>query len=271
MSGTGLQIARIKNSGGAASASHSLCLQSGFAPSSRDQLIMEHMPVVTSIAQRLLTKLPASVEADDIHSVGLIGLIDAAERFDAGRAVKFRTYAEVRIKGAMLDYLRSLSWAPRRLHRQVRELNQLRSTIEGANGRSATINELAEAMGVSVEQYHTLMLEISSLDLRNHEELCEAETSHHATELVAGLASDPSKELERKEMIEIVRRAAEQLTERQRILLWLYYYEELTMKEVGAVLEVKESRASQIHSKTLKTLQREILKLVNPQSNASEA
>jgi RNA polymerase sigma factor FliA len=270
MSGTGLQIARIKNAGGATSASQTLCLQSGFELSSRDQLIMEHMPVVTSIAQRLLTRLPASVEADDIHSVGLIGLIDAAERFDAGRAVKFRTYAEVRIKGAMLDYLRSLSWAPRRLHRQVRELNHLRSTIEGTSGRNATINELAGAMGVSVEQYHTLMLEISSLDLRNHEEFSEAEAGHRATELVAGQASDPSKELERKEMIEIVRRAAEQLTERQRILLWLYYYEELTMKEVGAVLEVKESRASQIHSKTLKTLQREILKLVNPQANASE-
>jgi RNA polymerase sigma factor FliA len=270
MSGTGQQITRMKVSVGGTSASNAICLQSGFEPSSRDQLILEHMPVVTSIAQRLLTRLPASVEADDIHSVGIIGLIDAAERFDAGRAVKFRTYAEVRIKGAMLDYLRSLSWAPRRLHRQVRELNQARTAIEGTNGRGATINELAEAMGVSVEQYHTLMLEISSLDLQNHDELCEAENGHRTTELVAGQASDPSRELERKEMIEIVRRAAEQLTERQRILLWLYYYEELTMKEVGAVLEVKESRASQIHSKTLKTLQQEILKLVNPQAKVPE-
>jgi RNA polymerase sigma factor FliA len=259
-----------KITGGQTSAHESIYSQGGFEQASRDQLIMEHMPVVTSIAQRMLTRLPASVGADDIHSVGVLGLIDAAERFDAKRAVKFRTYAEVRIKGAMLDYLRSLSWAPRRLHRQVRELNQARTTIEGANGRNATVNELAEAMGVTVEQYHLLMLEISSIDLRNSDESEEDEGKHYSAQLVASQANDPSMEFERKEMIEIVQQAAEQLTERQRILLWLYYYEELTMKEVGAVLEVKESRASQIHSKTLKSLQSEVLKIVNSQVNCAQ-
>jgi RNA polymerase sigma factor FliA len=266
MTGTGQQTSRIKPAGGKTSATRPVNLQSGMETVSRDQLIMEHMPVVTLIAQRLLTRLPASVEADDIHSVGIIGLIDAAERFDARRAVKFRTYAEVRIKGAMLDYLRSLSWAPRRLHRQVRELNQARTDVEGASGRQASVNEIAEAMGVSVEQYHLLMLEMNALDFRNHDELNEVESQSLSINQQALQASDPSRQLERKEMIEIVRRAAEQLSERQRILLWLYYYEELTMKEVGAVLEVKESRASQLHSKTLKTLQQEILKLLLPQT-----
>jgi RNA polymerase sigma factor for flagellar operon FliA len=270
MPGTGQKMALTKIAGGQTSAHQAAYSPGGFEQSLRDQLIMEHMPVVTSIAQRMLTKLPSSVEADDIYSVGIIGLIDAAERFDAKRAIKFRTYAEVRIKGAMLDYLRSLSWAPRRLHRQVRELNQARTTIEGTNGRNATINELADAMGVTVEQYHLLMLEINSIDLRNSDEQAE-EDSNRSAQFVAGPASDPSTELERKEMIEIVRQAAEQLTERQRVLLWLYYHEELTMKEVGAVLEVKESRASQIHSKTLKTLQSEVLKIVNPRMNCPEA
>lgn len=248
----------------------SIYSQVEFEQISRDQLIMESMPVVTSIAQRLLLKLPPSVEADDIHSVGVIGLIDAAERFDAKRAVKFRTYAEVRIKGAMLDYLRSLSWAPRRLHYRVRELNQVRTTIEGATGRNATVAELVEAMGITVEQYHRLLLEISSINLRNSDEMGEQESSDSIAHLVADQTSDPSVAIERKEMIEIVRQAAEQLSERQKILLWLYYFEELTMKEVGAVLQVKESRASQIHSKTLKTLQREVLKIVNPQAKRPE-
>jgi RNA polymerase sigma factor FliA len=247
-------------------APESIYAQMDSQQTSRDKLIMESMPAVTYIAQSLLRKLPPSVEADDIHSVGVIGLIDAAERFDAKRAIKFRTYAEVRIKGAMLDYLRSLSWAPRRLHRQARELNQARTTIEGASGRDATVTELAEAMGVTFEQYHLLIREIGSIDFHNSEDSREEERGHRLAELVADQTSNPSTELERKEMIEIVRQATERLSERQRILLWLYYFEELTMKEVGAVLEVKESRASQLHSKALKTLQSEVLKIVNPQA-----
>jgi RNA polymerase sigma factor for flagellar operon FliA len=237
--------------------------QGNFDQTTRDRLILEHLPVAASIAQRFLTKLPSSVEADDIHSVGVMGLIDAAERFDSSRAVKFRTYAEVRIKGAMLDYLRSLSWAPRRVHRQVRELAEVRNSIEGVNGRQATISELAEAMGVSLEQYHALLLEISAMDLRNSADLWEEEGSGSFRHLAAEQGNDPSVDFERKEMIEIVQQAAERLTERQRILLWLYYFEGLTMKEVGAVLNVKESRASQIHSKTLTILQNEISQIVN--------
>jgi RNA polymerase sigma factor for flagellar operon FliA len=237
---------------------------------SRDKLIMESMPVVTYIAKSLLRKLPPSVDADDIHSVGVIGLIDAADRFDAKRAIKFRTYAEVRIKGAMLDYLRSLSWAPRRLHRQARELNQVRTTIEGAGGRDATATELAEAMGVTLEQYHLLLGEISSIGLRSNEESRKGESGQSLAEPVADQTSNPASQLERKEMIEIVRQAADRLSERQRILLWLYYFEELTMREVGAVLEVKESRASQLHSKALKTLQCEVLKIVNPRAGRTQ-
>jgi RNA polymerase sigma factor FliA len=270
MLSTDQQMTGTKPAGGQPSAPESIYTPIDFEQTSRDQLIMENMPVVNFIAQRLLMKLPPSVEADDIHSVGVIGLIDAAERFDAGRAVKFRTYAEVRIKGAMLDYLRSLSWAPRRLHQSVRELNQARTTIEGASGRQATVSELAEAMGVTVEQYHRLLLEISSIDLRSSDEFGGEERRDRFAHLVADQTNNPSVAMERKEMIEIVRQATQRLSERQRILLWLYYHEELTMKEVGAVLEVKESRASQIHSKTLKTLQGEILKIVHPQARRTQ-
>jgi RNA polymerase sigma factor FliA len=231
---------------------------------------MEHLPVVTSIARRLVTKLPPSVCADDIHSVGVIGLIDAAERFDSNRGARFRTYAEVRIKGAMLDYLRSLSWAPRRLHSRARELDRARTSIEQATSRNATVSELAEAMGMTIEQCHMLLLEISSIDLQNSDELWGEDSENRLGSLVADQTSDPSVEIERKEKIEIIRQAVEQLTERQKILLWLYYYEELTMKEVGAVLGVNESRASQIHSKALIALRREVLKIVNRQAEHTE-
>lgn len=225
---------------------------------------MAHLPVVTSIARRMLAKLPASVDPDDIHSVGVGGLMDAAERFDCTRAVRFRTYAEVRIRGAMLDYLRSLSWVPRRLHGQARELERVRSAFEGTAGRSGTVSELAEAMGMTLEQYHLLVSEIDAIDLQHGSELWNDDGENPLNLLAADQASDPLMEIERKEMRELVGRAIGQLSDRHKILLKLYYDEELTMKEVGAALKITESRASQIHSKALVAMRREVLKLVGP-------
>lgn len=233
------------------------------AKTSRDALVLEHLPVVRSIAQRLLVKLPSSIDVDDMCSVGVTGLIDAAERFDANRPVKFRTYAEVRIKGAMLDYLRSLSWVPRRLHGQARELQRARQALEAHAGRNATVSELAEALGLSMEQYHLLIAEISVMDLQSSDELWGNDGGERANQPVADPLHNPLSEVERKEMREIIRQAADALTERQKILLKLYYDEEMTMKEVGAALQITESRASQLHSKALLTMRREVLRLVN--------
>jgi RNA polymerase sigma factor FliA len=230
---------------------------------SRNELVMAHLPIVTSTAQRLLMKLPPSVEADDIYSVGIVGLIDAADRFDASRTIKFRTYAEARIKGSMLDYLRSLSWAPRRLYSRARELKRVRAAFEAAAGCSATVSELAEAMGITVEQYHALVSEISLIELQNSDELCGDDGDGHSGSPLADQASDPLVEIERKEMMEIIRQAIEELPDRQKTLLELYYEKELTLKEIGAALNITESRASQLHAKALTVMRREIGKLMN--------
>jgi RNA polymerase sigma factor for flagellar operon FliA len=230
---------------------------------SRDELVLEHLPVAKTIARRLLMKLPPSVDADDIYSAGITGLLDAAERFDTSRDIKFRTYAEARIRGAILDYLRSLSWAPRRVHSQARELARARVAFEGAAGRSGTGAELAEVMGLSLEQYHLLVSEINQTELQNSEDLWIDESGRGASLLNQHPSSDPVREFEQKEMLDILRQAFRQLSERQKMLLKLYYDEEWTLKEIGQFLKVTESRVSQLHSKALAIMRREILKLVN--------
>lgn len=236
----------------------------------RDELVLEHLPVVMSIANRFLTTLPPSVDVDDIRSAGILGLIDAAEKFDMTRSIRFRTYAEVRIKGAMLDYLRSLSWAPRRLHSQTRELNRVRTEVESAKGCRASATELADAMGRTLEQHHRLRREILALDIQNSDDLWMDEDGKCGSPPVADPAMNPAVELERQEMLEILRQAIEGLPERQKVLLWLYYHEELTMKEVGAVLKFSESRASQLHAKTLAALRLAVRKRLHPQASSLE-
>lgn len=216
-----------------------------------------------TIARRLLMNLPPTVDADDIYSAGVTGLLDAAERFDASRAVKFRTFAEARIKGAILDYLRSLSWAPRRLHSQARELERARAAFEGLAGRSGTGAEVAEVMGLSLEQYHLLVSEINLTEMQNSDELFGDENGRRQTQATTCRRSDPMLEFEHKEMLDRLRQAFQLLSERQKVLLKLYYDEELTLKEIGASLKISESRVSQLHSKALVIMRREILKRAN--------
>jgi RNA polymerase sigma factor for flagellar operon FliA len=149
-------------------------------------------------------------------------------------------------------------------------MDRARTAIEGTAGRSATVAELAETMGMTLEQYHLLLLEINSIGLQNGDELWGDDGGNCSVPVAPDETSDPSIEIERKEMVEIVRQAIEALSERQRILLWLYYYEELTMKEIGAVFKVNESRVSQIHSKALAAVRREVSKIVNLQNQYME-
>jgi RNA polymerase sigma factor for flagellar operon FliA len=166
----------------------------------------------------------------------------------------------------MLDYLRSLSWVPRRLHGSARELERVRNTFEGATGRSGTVAELAEAMGLTLEQYHLLVSEINTIDLGNSDELWNDDHPNRARAPLADQTSDPWLEIERKEMIKLMWRASGALNERQKLLLKLYYDEDLTMKEVGAALQITESRASQLHSKALGAMRRAVMQLVGTQT-----
>ncbi len=217
----------------------------------RDALVTDNLRIVSLVLRRLLPKMPHSIEADDLWSAGVIGLIDAAQKYDSTRAARFPTYAQVRVYGAILDYLRSLSWAPRGLHRRRREIETARSAVENRTGRSATESELADEMGLTIEQQRDVLMLIERLDLDDADAI--SEEAYRASEL-----DDPLTRIQRKEMIALLGRAIEALPERQQLVLWLYYYEELTMKEVGAVLEVNEARVSQLHSKAITALRRQI-------------
>jgi RNA polymerase sigma factor for flagellar operon FliA len=232
----------------------------------RDERILENLWVVGLVMQRLLPKLPPSVEADDLHSAGVMGLIDAAQKYDAGREARFRTYAELRVRGAMLDYLRSLSWAPRGLHRREREMEAARATVEQKSCRAATTAELAQEMGISLQECQALLARISRLRMSDDEMTADDRPDGH---LHANETSDPHIRLERKEMIDLVWRAAQSLPDRLKLALRLYYIEERNMKEVGLALEVNEARVSQLLSKATAIIRREVDRLLQPRAKDS--
>lgn len=221
----------------------------------RNALVTDNLRIVSLVLQRLLPKIPYSVEADDLWSAGVIGLIDAAQKYDSTRATRFRTYAEVRVHGAILDYLRSLSWAPRGLHRRRRQIETARTAVENRTGRNATEAELAQEMGLTLDEQRNALMLIERLDLDEADAICEEDRAHRQ---LASEMDDPLLRIQQKETIALLSRAIESLPQRQQLVLWLYYYEELTMREVGAVLEVNEARVSQLHSKAIAALRQQI-------------
>ena len=224
----------------------------------RDALVLDNLGIVSLVLQRLLPKLPNSIEAEELWSAGVIGLIDAAQKYDSTRAVRFRTYAEVRVYGAIIDHLRSLSWAPRGLHRRRREIEATRSAVEKRMGRSITASELAESLGLSVEEQHSQLMLFERIDLCDMDAVGEEEGTLRYHRLRESQFDDPLHNIEREETVALLGRAIEALPERQRLILWLYYFEELTMKEVGEVLGVNEARISQLHSKAIAVLRRQM-------------
>jgi len=219
----------------------------------RDKLILENLAVVDRVVGKVASRLPSSIDRDDLRSVGMLGLIAAADRFDHSRAVRFKTYAEVRVRGAMIDYLRSISWAPRSLFRRIRQIEDARRSVENQALRNATAAEVAGRLGLTSAAYDTLMHEIQRIDISPVDFFGDehpVSVASHGT----GPDADPSVHLERKEALEMISQSIEELPERLRLVLWLYYYEHLTMKEVGSVLEVNEARASQLHSKAIAAL-----------------
>lgn len=237
---------------------------------SREALVTEYLPLINSVMYRLSPKLASSVEADDVRSAGVIGLMDAAQRYDSSREIKFRTYAEFRVRGAMLDYLRSLTWAPRGMYGRLREIESIRSTVENRIGRNATMLELAEEMGLSIEEQHALLTNINRIRFCDDEAFYEETSLLQASTPIIDQAQEVLSQIERKELLALLSHAIEGLPERQKLVLWLYYFEELTMKEVGAVLKVNEARISQLHSKAIVTLRREMERLLNGEAGQGE-
>jgi RNA polymerase sigma factor for flagellar operon FliA len=215
----------------------------------RERLLLEHLPTVRYLARRIHERLPQHVELDDLISAGIVGLIDAFNKFDHTKKVQFKSYAQFRIRGAILDTLRSLDWSPRDLRRKGRAVQEAIQALTHRFGRSPSEQEVATQLHMSLGEYQGLLgdlkgLEIGSLHAERNEDSGEDELAY-----VAGSPDDsPLFRCLQGEMKQHLVDAIEELPEKERMVLSLYYYEELTMKEIGLTLGVVESRVSQIHS-----------------------
>ncbi len=222
--------------------------------------LLELLPQVRYIARRIHSRLPAHVPFDDLLQAGVVGLIDALRKFDPRRKVQIESYMKFRIRGAILDELRSLDWSPRELRRKARRMEEAEQQLRARLGREPTTGELAKALGLSLSQFHQLTGEIRGLDVGSLQET--ASTAEEGLEqdlssrLATTKATSPFEMCTEQEQRGRLEEGIRRLPEKERLALTLYYYEELTMKEVGKVLAVGESRVSQIHSSALERLRR---------------
>jgi len=214
-----------------------------------ERLLLEHLPIVRFLARRIHERLPQHVEIDDLFSAGVVGLMDAFAKFDPAKKVQFRSYAQFRVRGAILDSLRTLDWSPRELRRKGRAVEEAMRALTSRLGRAPVESEVAMELGMTLEAYHQLLgdlkgLEIGTLHLERNEDSGEEELAY-----VPGRPEeDPLFRCLRGEMEERLTEAIQELPERERLVMTLYYYEEMTMREIGIALGVVESRVSQIHA-----------------------
>ena len=215
----------------------------------REQLVEAHLSQVKFIAERLAAKLPPSVDLDDLMGAGMLGLLDAVDKFDPLKGVLFRTYAEMRVRGAMLDSLRDLDWAPRSMRRRAREIEAAYVEAERTRGR-ATDADVASVLGMPVNEFQTLLGQLRGLTVTALDALDEEENGRNQP-LASDASQTPLAVYERNEASTNLADAIDRLPNRERQVIALYYVEELTMKEIGAVLGVTESRVSQIHTQAV--------------------
>ncbi|MBD3894436.1 RNA polymerase sigma factor FliA [Halomonas sp. ML-15] len=214
-------------------------------------LLEQYLPLVRRQALAMQVKLPASVELDDLIQAGMVGLLDCLNRFDAGQGASFATYASQRIRGAMIDELRSRDWVPRSVRRNARALDEALRRAEQRLGRAAEEQEIADEMGVELAEYHQLLGDTNGGQLLPYEEMVAEGVEPGNGE---GAPPSPFAALVDGEQRQRLVEAIEQLPEREKLLLGLYYQEELNLKEIGAVLGVSESRVCQLHSQAVTRL-----------------
>jgi RNA polymerase sigma factor FliA len=220
----------------------------------RNALVESHLPQVRFIADRLAAKLPPSVEREDLIGAGILGLIDAASKFDPARGVLFKTYAEMRVRGAMLDSLRDLDWVPRSMRRRSREVEATYSRLQNEFGRAAHDDEVAASLGLEIGKFQHLVGELSGLMVTSFGEMESDGRAPAINNVPDSPELTPLALYERSEASARLAEAITCLPERERHVLSLYYVEELTMKEIGAVLGVTESRVSQIRTQAIQRL-----------------
>ncbi|MDX1962555.1 MAG: FliA/WhiG family RNA polymerase sigma factor [Pirellulales bacterium] len=225
----------------------------------RNLLVENYLPLVKYNGERIWARLPEGVELDDLISAGIFGLMDAIDAFDLSRGVKFETYCVPRIRGAMLDELRTMDWVPRLVRSKASKLNEAVKTLEAKLGRSPTEVELAEQMQISVAELEKHMLDASAVNLISlNKKWYETDSYKDVREidiLEDKKGEDPTRRIQKNDLMRLVTKG---LNRNERLIIILYYYEELTMKEIGATLDLSESRVSQMHSSIMQRLQQQL-------------
>jgi len=218
----------------------------------REQLILEHLPQVRLIARRIHERLPESVCLDDLVSTGIVGLINAIDRFDASHNVKLKTYAEYKIRGAILDSLRGLDWAPRQQRKKAKQIEAAIAVIEQRVQRTPTEEEIAAQLDVTLEEYRGWLVDVRGVNLGSLESASPEEDGRDLLQFISDNDEDwPSMVVERAELERLVARSVEKMPATERTILSLYYHEELTLREVAKVVGLHESRVSQLKSQAI--------------------
>ena len=227
-------------------------------PIADDELVTQHLDLVKRIAQHLIARLPSSVDIDDLMQSGMVGLLEAANNFDPSRGASFETYAGIRIRGSMLDDIRKHDWTPRSVHHKYRQVAEAIHSIESASGRPARSEEIAARLGISVDEYHKVLADSASSRLFSLEETLDEPSLHRAPP--KSDAASPEQELYKSQFRGRLAAEIEQLPDRERLVLSLYYERELNLKEIGRVLDVSESRVCQIHGQAMVRLRAAVTK-----------
>jgi RNA polymerase sigma factor for flagellar operon FliA len=228
----------------------------------RNQLILDHLPMIKFIATRIANRLPPNVQVEDLIEAGIIGLLDAIEKFDASKEVKFKTYAEFRIRGAILDELRAQDWTPRSVHQKVKRVERAYIDVEQRTGRTATDEEIANEMNIPLDKYHKLINQIRNVSIVSLEDLTKVLPMDERENILDCLKSPQDESIyERvnlKQIKDLLSEAINELHPKDQMILSLYYWDELTMKEIGSIMGLAESTISERHTKAMIILKQKL-------------
>lgn len=225
----------------------------------RDKIIVEYVPLVNIVAGKLSMYLGYNVEYDDLVGYGVFGLIDAIDKYDSRKEVKFETYASQRIRGEILDQIRKMDWIPRTVRQKQKQIDNVIKEVENKTGRPATDEEIAEGLGISMDEYNDWQSQMKVVNVVSLNEYLETGTDISNDHVAASRHFDaPDVVAERNELKEMLAESLDLLTEKEKSVILFYYYEELTLKEISAILDVSESRVSQLHTKALLKMKKKL-------------
>lgn len=204
--------------------------------------------LVKRIATHMIARMPSSVQVDDLIQAGMVGLLEAAAKYDGSKGASFETYAGIRIRGAIVDEIRRGDWAPRSVHRNTRLVSKAMATVESRTGRDAKDSDVANELGMSMDEYHSIIKDSASTRLFSYEETFESDEHEFEVTQGSSVFDTPAEQVHKSALLADLSSAIKTLPERERLVLSLYYEQEMNLKEIGLVMEVSESRVSQIHS-----------------------